>query len=242
MRQALLLVAAIAFTGAAAAEDVRLCGGGPSQASADGRLLNHFPYTIAARADLARPRGLPGQCQRLHRAMLADLEALLARARADPEVAGAIVAMSCFRSRQHQNRIFCRGRSVQVQAYQVAPPGFSEHATGLAVDFGDRRGGRCNLEACFASTRVGRWLARNAPDFGFEMSFPQGNAQGVAFEPWHWRWVGRGEEGAQAKATFAAARERFPATGQAAPVPVRQAASVAPAPTGLPGGTPRVEE
>ncbi len=243
MRQALLLVAACAFAGAAAAEDVRLCGAEATPAS-DGRLLNHFPYTLAAPPELVRPRRLAGQCQGLHRALLADLEALLARARADPEVGGRIIAMSCFRSRQHQNRIFCRrGRAIQVQAWQVAPPGFSEHATGLAIDFGDRFGGGCNLETCFANTPVGRWLARNAPDFGFELSFPEGNAQGVAFEPWHWRWVGRGEDGRLAREIFAAARERFPAAGAAtAPPPVREAMPAAAAPAGLPGGTPRVGE
>ena len=220
MRQALLLVAACAFASAAAAEDVRLCRGGLSQVAADGRLLNHFPYApVAGTALVRQPRTLPGRCQGVHRDMLADLEALMARARADPEIRSLIIALSCFRTRQHQNSIFCRGPSIQVRAYQVAPPGFSEHATGLAVDFGDRRGGRCNLERCFANTAVGRWLARNAPNFGFELSFPDGNAQGVAFEPWHWRWVGRGEDARalQAKAVFAAARLRFPSAGSAAP-------------------------
>lgn len=235
MRQALVLVAASAFASVAAAEDVRLCGGGSIQASADGRLLNHFPYAVADRADLIRLRALPGQCGGIHRAMRADLGALLARARADPEVGGLIVALSCFRSIRHQNRIFCRtGRSIQVQAWQVAPPGFSEHSTGLAIDFGDRRGGRCNLEACFASTAVGRWLARNAPDFGFEMSFPEGNAQGVAFEPWHWRWIGRGDEGQsrQVHAVFASARQRFPAT----PTTARQPIPAVPVPSSELGG------
>ncbi len=218
MRRAILLVAASAFSSAAAAGDVRLCGSYPGQVSAEGRLLNHFPYTAAARADLVRLPALPGRCQGIHRGMRADLEALLARARADPEIGHLIIALSCFRSSHHQANIFCRhGRSPALQAWQIAPPGFSEHATGLAIDFGDRRGGRCNLETCFARTAVGRWLARNAPDFGFEMSFPEGNAQGVAFEPWHWRWVGRGNEGASqhAQAVFAAARLRFPAAAPA---------------------------
>jgi D-alanyl-D-alanine carboxypeptidase len=242
MRRALLLVAACALPSAAAAEDVRLCNGRSGQAAADGRLLNHFPYTAAARGDLVRLRALAGQCQAVHRGMLADLEALLARARADPEVGRAIYAISCYRTPQHQTRIFCRhGRSTAAmveQAWQIAPPGFSEHATGLAIDFGDRRAGRCNLEGCFANSAVGRWLARNARDFGFEMSFPQGNAQGVAFEPWHWRWVGRGEDsGSQgAKAVFAAARDRFPATGPSTPatVPARPVIAAAAPPANAP--------
>lgn len=84
----------------------------------------------------------------------------------------------------------------------VAPPGFSEHATGLVIDFGSRSIPRCNLEPCFADTRTGRWLADNAGRFGFEMSFPDGNSQGVVFEPWHFRFVGT----PQARAVFAHAR------------------------------------
>jgi D-alanyl-D-alanine carboxypeptidase len=215
MRHAILLAAAIATASAATAEEVRLCGGGFVPAEADGRLLNHFPYRPAAGAELVRPpRALAGQCAAIHRDMRADLDALLARARAELGTGDAVIAVSCFRSRQHQTRIFCRnGRSTAplVQAYQVAPPGFSEHATGLAIDFGDRRG-RCKLVTCFANTAAGRWLAKNAPEFGFELSFPEGNAQGVAFEPWHWRWVGRdgSSPSRRAQAIFAAARARSP--------------------------------
>ena len=166
MRRAVLLVAACAFASRAAAEDVRLCGARQSQVAADGRLLNHLPYPVATAADLVRSRALAGQCQAVHRGMLADLEALLARARADPDVGRAIYAISCFRTAQHQRRIFCRhGGTLIEQAYEVAPPGYSEHATGLAIDFGDRRAGRCNLEGCFANSAVGRPLARNTNEY-----------------------------------------------------------------------------
>ncbi len=26
-------------------------------------------------------------------------------------------------------------------------------------------------------------------EFGFELSFPENNPQGVRYEPWHWRFV-----------------------------------------------------
>lgn len=211
MRQAIMLVAAAAIASAAAAGDVRPRG----TAGPDGRLLNHFPYPSADRGDLVRPpRSLLGKCAAIHRDMRADLEALLARARSDPSIGNAIVALSCYRSREYQAGLFNRlnpRETLADQAYQVAPPGHSEHATGYAIDFGDRSG-RCKLITCFARTKVGRWLAKNAPDFGFELSFPDGNSQGVAFEPWHWRWVGRADDGPthRAQMIFAAARERFP--------------------------------
>lgn len=187
----------------------------PLVASKDGRLLNHFPYFAEPKRNLVRPpRGSHGPCTAIHRDMRPDLETLLERARAELPPSSSVTALSCFRSRAHQARIFSRfgrGESVRDQAYQIAPAGHSEHATGYAIDFGERSG-RCRLVACFAATDAGRWLTRNAPDFGFEMSFPEGNRQGVAFEPWHWRWVGRdGSASTQrAQAVFAAARSLFP--------------------------------
>jgi D-alanyl-D-alanine carboxypeptidase len=45
----------------------------------------------------------------------------------------------------------------------------------------------------FEQTRAGRWLATHAGVFGFVMSYPKGKADVTcyAFEPWHFRWVGR---------------------------------------------------
>ena len=57
---------------------------------------------------------------------------------------------------------------------RVAPPGFSEHHTGLAVDLAS------HLD------EAGSVL----PFFGWELSFPCANAQGIRYEPWHWRFVG----------------------------------------------------
>lgn len=215
---------------ASAAKAVVLCGGSSSVPTSDNRLLGHYPYPAAARSQLARPpRALSGQCQAVHPDMRADFEALLMSARSDPSVGRDLIALSCYRSRQHQAGIFCRNgrRTLAEQALQIAPPGYSEHSTGYAIDFGSRRGG-CNLIACFAGTKVGRWLAANAPNFGFELSFPKGNTQGVAFEPWHWRWVGHdnSEPSARAHAVFAVVRKRFPSVSHTeAPI---EMASVSP--------------
>jgi zinc D-Ala-D-Ala carboxypeptidase len=70
-----------------------------------------------------------------------------------------------------------------------ARPGHSEHQSGLAVDLGN---GVCNLEICFADTSAGKWLATNAPDFGFVVRYPSGKESitGYQYEPWHLRYVG----------------------------------------------------
>jgi D-alanyl-D-alanine carboxypeptidase len=65
----------------------------------------------------------------------------------------------------------------------TAKPGHSEHQLGTTVDLND-------LSQEFGSTPAGIWLQQNAGRFGFQMSYPPGNAAGYAYEPWHWRWWG----------------------------------------------------
>ncbi|HEY9728051.1 MAG TPA: D-alanyl-D-alanine carboxypeptidase family protein, partial [Chroococcales cyanobacterium] len=50
-----------------------------------------------------------------------------------------------------------------------------------------------NLSQTFEQTGAFKWLERNAAVYNFEMSFPKNNPQGVAYEPWHWRFVGNSD-------------------------------------------------
>lgn len=63
-----------------------------------------------------------------------------------------------------------------------APAGFSEHATGYAVDIN-------SLVESFKDSDAYKWLQTNAQSYGWELSFPNSQTQ-VAFEPWHWKFVG----------------------------------------------------
>lgn len=73
----------------------------------------------------------------------------------------------------------------------VALPGYSEHGAPhrQAIDFVNQEGinGEDNPEE-FERLPEYQWLFKNAHRFGFELSYPRGN-KGMAFEPWHWRWV-----------------------------------------------------
>jgi zinc D-Ala-D-Ala carboxypeptidase len=176
---------------------VRICPGKSETAviAADGRLLGHRPYADATETELASPPAGFGSnsCSQVHGEAKVALDTMMAAARAsDPAIADAMVGLSCFRSAKYQREVFCRKVSdgFAVRARASAPPGYSEHATGYAVDFGDRNNPQCNLSACFATTPVGAWLAANAGSYGFVMSFPEGNSQGVMYEPWHWRYQG----------------------------------------------------
>jgi D-alanyl-D-alanine carboxypeptidase len=127
-----------------------------------------------------------------------------------------LYAISCLRNTTYQRNLFCGNRSRGIppaqRAETVAPPGYSEHHTGYAVDFGSAHVPQCQFRYCFGRTRAGEWLKHHAPEFGFEMSFPPGNVQGVAPEPWHWRWVGHGADPSSQRAQqiFWKARTRFP--------------------------------
>ena len=72
-----------------------------------------------------------------------------------------------------------------------ARPGHSEHQLGTTIDFA--RTSAPPGAGNFAATPTGRWLARNAADFGFVMSYPKGSSDVTCYaaEPWHFRWIGR---------------------------------------------------
>jgi zinc D-Ala-D-Ala carboxypeptidase len=101
---------------------------------------------------------------------------------------------SSYRSYQTQLRVKANsvsrlGQTVSDQ--RSARAGHSEHQTGLAVDL-TTPSGRCTLDACFANTPEGEWLAENAWRFGFILRYLDGKSDihGYVFEPWHFRYVG----------------------------------------------------
>lgn len=106
-----------------------------------------------------------------------------------------LLPISGFRSVSDQDDLFFRvkeqrNQDVSKRAEVSAPPGHSEHHTGYAVDIGDADQQETNLDQTFENTAAFRWLAANAAQYSFELSFPRDNPQGVSYEPWHWRFVG----------------------------------------------------
>lgn len=81
-----------------------------------------------------------------------------------------------------------------------ATPGMSEHQTGLALDV-TSESAEYQLEARFADTEEGQWLAAHAHEYGFVIRYPLGKEDitGYAYEPWHIRYIGP-EEAAKARA------------------------------------------
>lgn len=70
-----------------------------------------------------------------------------------------------------------------------ADQGYSEHQLGTTVDFTTSKLG--SSFATFEKTTSYVWLTNNAYRYGFILSYPKNNAYYI-FEPWHWRFVGKG--------------------------------------------------
>lgn len=96
--------------------------------------------------------------------------------------------VSAFRSIERQVEIIrakqARGMGLEQILTLSAPPGYSEHHTGRAVDINTP--GCEPTEEPFENTDAFRWLSRNAGRFGYSLSYPRGNDLGFIYEPWHW--------------------------------------------------------
>ncbi len=161
----------------------------PAAQSPEG-LLGHFPYTEAPQNEL-EPVGADDNIQ-LRSTAAEQFQAMVAAAQTEGI---NLVPISGFRSVADQKHLFFdvkaeRGQVATERAEVSAPPGYSEHHTGYAIDIGDAARPETNLSSSFETTPAFEWLQANASRFSFELSFPKDNAQGISYEPWHWRFVG----------------------------------------------------
>ena len=83
-----------------------------------------------------------------------------------------------FQKRIIKNRMIAGEEYLKVINY-VAPPGYSQHHSGLAVDF-------VPSEAMFAKTKEYLWLKNNALNFGFYETYPEDSTGLIPWESWHW--------------------------------------------------------
>lgn len=104
-----------------------------------------------------------------------------------------------YRSSKDQQRIFDEKVSAyKSQGYNsetaydkaseyAALPGYSEHQLGLAVDITAENPTISNNE------KIWIWLKDNCANYGFILRYPVGKEDitGIAFEPWHFRYVGK---------------------------------------------------
>lgn len=178
----------------------------PPPRSTDRSALLRRARALGVPADYGRTRGLPpvrepqrlgfighdvhGRPQWLAPRAAAALRRLRAAAAADSVV---IDLVSAFRTVEYQLGILerkrARGQSIIEILRVSAAPGYSEHHSGRAVDLSAP--GFAPLEEAFELSPAFAWLQQHAADFGFRLSYPRGNAHGIAYEPWHWCWHSR---------------------------------------------------
>ena len=153
----------------------------------DHRVLGHLPYNEVSRDKLV----LIEPNIEVH----IDMRDSLLNMREEAEKDGIyLVFLSGFRSVNLQKEIFYSLKSIRNQdaaerARVSAPPGYSEHSTGFAIDIGDATQKETDFETEFEKTKAFKWLMKNAARFHFKLSFDRDNKY-IDYEPWHWRYEG----------------------------------------------------
>jgi zinc D-Ala-D-Ala carboxypeptidase len=162
--------------------------------------LGHFPYGETSTQDLTYIGSYAeNENQRFEQLSLDAALVLMKLIYAARTERVWIVPVSGFRSVAQQEKLYkaqIQRRGSEASAAKVsAPPGYSEHHTGYAVDLADGNYPKQDISFKFAESEAFRWLKLHAREFGFELSFPENNSQGVSYEPWHWRFIGSTEAG-----------------------------------------------
>ena len=155
--------------------------------SHDHRILGHLPYPEIPKEKLV----LIEPNIQVH----IDMRDSLLEMRDEAKKNGIyLVFLSGYRSINLQNEIFYslksfRNQEAAERARVSAPPGYSEHSTGFAIDIGDATQRETDFETEFENTEAFRWLIKNAAKFHFKLSFTKDN-KFIDYEPWHWRYEG----------------------------------------------------
>ena len=89
------------------------------------------------------------------------------------------------------NRKVAQYGSAEIAATIVAPPGTSEHQTGLCCDITDRY--YESKDSSLENTELYKWMYANCADYGFILRYPKDKEDitGIIYEPWHFRYVGQ---------------------------------------------------
>ncbi len=134
------------------------------------------------------------------RRVVSSLRAMIAGAKADGIT---LTVCSSYRTKErsaylYQNQInqwlskgYSQEEAEKEAAKWVAPPGTSEHHTGLAFDIVTPSYQKLNHG--FANTSAAKWMKTHAHEYGFILRFPEDKQEitGITFEPWHFRYVGK---------------------------------------------------
>ena len=144
--------------------------------------------------DNLREAEVPGSVRRMREDAAEALEEMYAACK--EETGMVLISVSGYRAYRSQYNIYHRKlvsvkhNEAKAQEY-VAPPGTSEHQTGLAMDVGQKNAAALNEK--FRNTVGGKWVAANCWRFGFILRYGETweDITGYKYEPWHFRYVGK---------------------------------------------------
>lgn len=103
--------------------------------------------------------------------------------------------MSGYRDYLYQDQIYNKlilEKGFNYAFRSIAPPGASEHQTGLAIDVCVHRGNNCYTEHDIENIEEIKWVQNNAHKYGFILRYPKDleSITGYNYEAWHFRYVG----------------------------------------------------
>ena len=103
--------------------------------------------------------------------------------------------MSGYRDYNYQKKIYDKliyEKGFNYAFRHIAPPGASEHQTGLAIDICIYRNNKCYIEHDIEDFDEIKWIHSTAHKYGFILRYPinKENITGYNYEPWHLRYVG----------------------------------------------------
>ncbi|MBC1332044.1 M15 family metallopeptidase [Listeria booriae] len=106
-----------------------------------------------------------------------------------------IIPVSGYRSYEEQSHIYQDSLTKNDKNYTqkyVAKPGCSEHQAGLAIDVALKQDDIDFICPEFPNHGIARIFREHMAAFGFILRYPEGKTQitGIAYEPWHFRYVG----------------------------------------------------
>jgi LAS superfamily LD-carboxypeptidase LdcB len=122
------------------------------------------------------------QGQRLHKDAAAAFDKMRQAATKDNVT---LQVISGFRGIRTQADIFeGKGGGIRAAEYS-APPGHSQHHTGLAIDIN-------SLQPTFRTSKAFNWLKEHGGEYGFMLPYANTSGDlGPNNEPWHWVYVGK---------------------------------------------------
>jgi len=118
----------------------------------------------------------------------AYLPALTALVKAAKKAGLTLEVSSAYRSWAYQKGTFeayAKKDGLATAERYSARPGQSQHQLGTVIDFG-------SVSPDFADTKEGQWVGAHAGEFGFSLSYPEGQEPltGYVYEAWHFRYIG----------------------------------------------------